>query len=87
MSRKNSLSNSEIEPSYKKVLFAQISCKLSLTVTNSLDYTGLTNKENLIGMTWKNKQIPLIGDGNGDGGYCHWNFYRKQGSSLKEFIL
>ena len=60
---------------------------LSLTVTNSLDYTRLTNKENLIGMTWKNKQIPFIGDGNGDGGYCHWNFYRKQGSSIKEFML
>ena len=59
---------------------------LSLTITNSLGYAGLTNKENLIGITWKYKQIDLFGSG-GSGGHDHFDFYRTKGSSIKDFIL
>ena len=59
---------------------------LSLTIANSLDYKRLTNKENLFAMKWKNKQIDFFGSGR-SGGNDHFDFYRKQGSSIKEFIL
>ena len=43
-------------------------------------------QENLIGITWKNKQIDLFGSG-GSGGHDHFDFYRTKGSSIKDFIL
>ena len=59
---------------------------LSLTIANSLDYKTLTNKENLIGITWKSKQIDLFGSG-GSGGHDHFDFYRTKGSRVKDFII